>query len=299
MVDIVFDGSVTAASGGSTIGYTSPIAETANTRLSVVGASSALCEVNLAAFKNSTTNGSTINLLSSKTDTVGGQGLMTNGSQLGSINWKASDGVGYIPAATISATISGGTGVNDMPTTLTFGTTANGASASTTRLTITDTGLATFANAVTTTGLLTASSGINLGQDTLNYYDEGTFTPVLRFGSGSTGITYAQQAGFYIRTGSTVWFKVVIVLTSKGSDTGAASFTGLPFTASNDNISGLNSFYPYLNLVTFTANPLAYILDNTSTLSLSRLVSAGTNTNLTDAAFVNTSRVIIVGTYDV
>jgi len=159
---------------------------------------------------------------------------------------------------------------------------------------------ATFdASSLVLSGSITAPSGINFGQDTLNYYDEGTFTPVLRFGSGSTGITYAQQAGFYIRTGSTVWFKVVIVLTSKGSDTGAASFTGLPFTASNDNISGLNSFYPYLNLVTFTANPLAYILDNTSTLSLSRLVSAGTNTNLTDAAFVNTSRVIIVGTYDV
>lgn len=152
---------------------------------------------------------------------------------------------------------------------------------------------------LTAGGTITSTSGINFGQDTLNYYDEGTFTPVLRFGGASVGITYTQQAGFYIRTGSSVWFKIIIVLSAKGSSTGASSISGLPFTAANDNVSGLNGYCPYLSSVTFTANPFAYISDNTAVVNLSRLVSGSLNTNLTDAEFVDTSRALIVGTYDV
>jgi len=197
--------------------------------------------MSISAFKDSTANGGYIHLNSSKTDTVGGQGLITNGSQLGSIFWNASDGVGYIRAAAISATISGSTGVNDMPTSLSFGTTANGASAPTTRLTISDTGLATFANAVTTTGLLTASSGINLGQDTLNYYDEGTFTATISCDTaGDLGVAYSTQKGNYTRVGNivTVFFSATFTPTFTTAS-GSLRLLGLPFVVNVTPAGGM------------------------------------------------------------
>ena len=85
-----------------------------------------------------------------------------------------------------------------------------------------------------------ASYGIYLGVNSataanlLNDYEEGTFTPVLKFGGGSTGITYGQQFGSYTKIGNVVHIKMRMLLTSKGSDTGDARVTGLPFAPGDD-----------------------------------------------------------------
>lgn len=62
---------------------------------------------------------------------------------------------------------------------------------------------------------------------------QGTFTPVLQFGGGSTGITYSGsgQTGIYTRIGSLVYINIFLQLTNKGSSTGNAIVTGLPFAA--------------------------------------------------------------------
>lgn len=61
------------------------------------------------------------------------------------------------------------------------------------------------------------------------YYELGDWTPILTFGGGSTGITYAVQAGHYKKSSHVIDGGCTIVLTNKGSSTGVALVTGYPY----------------------------------------------------------------------
>ena len=67
--------------------------------------------------------------------------------------------------------------------------------------------------------------------NTLDDYEEGTFTPAIAFGGGTTGITYGTIHGRYTKIGNRVLGIVQMQLTAKGSSAGALVVTGLPFTA--------------------------------------------------------------------
>lgn len=70
--------------------------------------------------------------------------------------------------------------------------------------------------------------------NTLDDYEEGTWTPTLTFGGGSTGITYsATRSGRYTKIGRLVNVQAEVVLTNKGSSTGLAALTGLPFASAS------------------------------------------------------------------
>jgi hypothetical protein len=69
--------------------------------------------------------------------------------------------------------------------------------------------------------------------NTLDSYEEGTWTPTLNFGGGSTGIAYTTQSGSYVKIGQIVTVQFRIELSSKGTSTGDANFGGLPFTATS------------------------------------------------------------------
>ena len=58
----------------------------------------------------------------------------------------------------------------------------------------------------------------------------GSFTLGLEFGGGSTGLTFSNREGRYIKTGNLVNFSLSFTLSNKGSSTGTAKITGLPFT---------------------------------------------------------------------
>lgn len=55
----------------------------------------------------------------------------------------------------------------------------------------------------------------------------GSFTPVITFGGGSTGIAYSARNGRYTREGNVVTAWIVITLSSKGSSTGNLAISGL------------------------------------------------------------------------
>jgi hypothetical protein len=95
------------------------------------------------------------------------------------------------------------------------------------------TGQTYLVNGITFPATQSASADAN----TLDDYEEGTWTPTLRFGGATTGITYVYQNGLYTKVGNLVFIRVTIVLTSKGSATGSATVTGLPFTT-NSTIGG-------------------------------------------------------------
>lgn len=121
-----------------------------------------------------------------------------------------------------------------------------------------------------------------------------TFTPTITFGGLSTGITYGVQSGYYSRVGDVVTFSVYILLTSKGSATGAASIQGLPV---NSRAVGGGSFV--LPLALGTANLAGIngisglLIGTSSTVLLSDEAAA----SLDDTAFNNNTSVYLSGSY--
>ena len=85
---------------------------------------------------------------------------------------------------------------------------------------------------------VSAPLGIHLGgtgtANSLDDYEEGSWTPTLDFGGGTTGITYGTRSAVYTKIGNVVYFSLRIYLTSKGSSTGHAHISGFPF-----NIGGM------------------------------------------------------------
>ena len=82
-----------------------------------------------------------------------------------------------------------------------------------------------------------SSGGITFNGDTaaanaLDDYEEGTFTPALDFGGGTTGISYSTQVGKYTKIGNLVVVSWRIYLTSKGSSSGHAHVGGFPYQLS-------------------------------------------------------------------
>ncbi|MFP3859266.1 MAG: hypothetical protein ACLFUW_00440 [Bacteroidales bacterium] len=118
------------------------------------------------------------------------------------------------------------------------------------------------------------------GGDPLNFYEEGTWTPEIEFGGGSTGITYASQIGVYTRVGNVVYVRCSFQLSDKGSSSGTATIENLPFTVSSAGafsigrrsniiyISGYDHIFGQL-ITTTTSITLRMDGDNLTTMNLS------------------------------
>lgn len=140
----------------------------------------------------------------------------------------------------------------------------------------------------------TSGNGIDFsaaGGDVLAYYDEGTWAPTLVFGAGSTGITYSARAGTYTRIGRTVTIRFEILLSSKGSSTGEASITGLPFSA-----AALNAMPVYLYSGFDSTYKAGIAYCNGTTINE---IAANGTAAFTDAQFTNTSRFWATCTYQI
>ena len=151
----------------------------------------------------------------------------------------------------------------------------------------------------------TAAKGINFTANTpaagmtsqlLNWYEEGTWTIGVAFGGASVGITYGSFTGYYTRIGSLVTVTGYCTLTNKGSSTGAATITGLPFTATN-NAANYSAGALWTDAITFVGIQQAYININTKTIALFNTASTGASTALTDVNFSSSSRFMISLTY--
>jgi hypothetical protein len=123
-----------------------------------------------------------------------------------------------------------------------------------------------------------------------------SFTPTLRFGGGSTGITYTTQLGRYTRVGNLVAFNIVLILTSKGSSTGSATIAGLPVSASG-TANGFQVGYVRINFGTFTGTSDYYIDPASPTVLNLDVNNNGATLQLADTNFTNTTTVFISGTY--
>jgi hypothetical protein len=79
----------------------------------------------------------------------------------------------------------------------------------------------------------TANGGTGTPSELFDDYEEGTWTPDLRFNNAASGMTYSRQEGHYTKIGRQVFAQFRITLTSKGTSTGTLTIRGLPFTAAD------------------------------------------------------------------
>jgi hypothetical protein len=126
----------------------------------------------------------------------------------------------------------------------------------------------------------------------LNDYEEGTWTIGLEFGGASTSMTTNANTGKYTKIGRQVTVTGYLALSNKGSATGNALITGLPFL-----INGYGGISLYLGQITFADFPMGYANNGTSTIPLRECTNAGVASSLTDADFANNSEIIFTMTY--
>ena len=140
-----------------------------------------------------------------------------------------------------------------------------------------------------------ASSDVN----TLDDYEQGTFTPDLRFGNSTTGITYTQRGGSYTKIGRLVYFTLRITLSNKGSASGNAQIYGLPFTPTvGDGAGDYSGAYPAYSGNTSGWNvSFAVTIDSGNTYLFLRYNNGTDSAALTQANFTNTTDCIWTGSY--
>jgi hypothetical protein len=160
--------------------------------------------------------------------------------------------------------------------------------------------------------LLTGDGVVSLGQgqlkfpatqvasadvNTLDDYEEGTWTMGVSFGGASVGVTYAANAGTYTKIGRKVTVNGYLQLSSKGSSTGTAELTGLPFTIGAGTGNYSSAAFSNVASVTFTAYPSIRADVSTTKGTFLDTSVLGVLTSMNDVNFSNSSTFIVSITY--
>lgn len=140
---------------------------------------------------------------------------------------------------------------------------------------------------------------VNYINTSLGAYSEGTFTPGLTFGGASTGITATTAVGRYVKIGKLVCFWLHYQINSKGSATGTAAFTGLPFTSDNTDATYAPCSTLYLSLDLIAGSILTPLVDkNATTITLYECADNAGQATADDTAFTAaTTNIRISGQY--
>lgn len=130
--------------------------------------------------------------------------------------------------------------------------------------------------------------------NTLDDYEEGTWTPTLTFGNLAVGMTYANRSGTYCKVGRQVSLVGTFALSAKGSSTGTARLGGLPFTSMAQDGGSFIAGYT-ANLSTITGAVMGALGASATTANLTN--GNGNPSNLSDTNFANNSQINFAGTY--
>jgi hypothetical protein len=131
-----------------------------------------------------------------------------------------------------------------------------------------------------------ATQNASANANTLDDYEEGTFTPSFAYETpGTSSITFSIRSGTYAKIGRVVYFTtdVRIATFSKGTAAGSLRVTGLPFA--QRNTSGEDSARCTVQLYewTFTTSPvIAAVLTGATVIDITRMVSNAVSLNIDD-----------------
>jgi len=150
-----------------------------------------------------------------------------------------------------------------------------------------DTNIA-VAGTFTSTGLITASAGVAIGgtgsANTLDDYEEGTWTVVLEDASGND-CGLSGETGHYTKIGNLVYVIFAFQVSSKSGVGNGLQVSGLPFTVENvssgsgEPSSGLITFANNLSSVDLNGSIMARANNTTTFLEL-KYTTAGATTGI-------------------
>lgn len=173
--------------------------------------------------------------------------------------------------------------------------TASGAVTLNTTLTVG--GATTLLSTLTVSGALTLTSGqINFpaaqnasaGANTLDDYEEGTFTPTILIGGVDTGHAYNAQTGHYTKIGNTVTARFFVALSATAGLAGTVTIGGLPFATLNaSNSSHVLALYG-AGLSAISGALIGLVVGNATTIIPRQFSSNGAAVQLTAGQITNT-----------
>ena len=130
-----------------------------------------------------------------------------------------------------------------------------------------------------------ATQNASADANTLDDYEEGTWTPTATFSSGS--ITYQDQYGLYTKVGNLVTVSFWIRVAVASSPSGVLTITGLPFT-SNGTASRPALVFRTRSLSGVTGLVGAWLSSNSTSLNL-EVLNNGTGSDLNATSIGNNS----------
>ena len=104
-----------------------------------------------------------------------------------------------------------------------------------------------------------ATQSASADANTLDDYEEGTFTPTIVGGTTAGTATYTQQTGQYTKIGNRVLISIRVGYNS-GTGTGALNISGLPFTTDSQGASLSN----YSDSISMTAGHVMQLITGAS-----------------------------------
>jgi len=144
--------------------------------------------------------------------------------------------------------------------------------ANTTAITVNSSQNVALASTASVSGLLTASSGVAIGgtgsANTLDDYEEGTWTAELRGATTRATTPVTQSTASYVKIGTTVYVQAYFSNVNTSGASGTFQITGLPFTS-------INQLFP-LSVMTFGQD----YDDSTAVMSIHAFVENGTTATL-------------------
>ena len=209
-------------------------------------------------------------------------------------------GVSLSPTASSSFYVAGGTAVTigrgtSDGTAVQFnrsGTNVGTIAVATTGLTMTGT------NGITFTAAQTASSDAN----TLDDYEEGTWTPTYGGTSSNPTVTYQTQTGTYTKVGRQVTLICEINATSASGGSGNLTIGGFPFTTSSSGGARAGFLNAYSTGFSSTTTPTSLLLESNTTYCQARTNStsdsrSSRDIDVTVSAIYSGGRLFISMTY--
>jgi hypothetical protein len=132
-----------------------------------------------------------------------------------------------------------------------------------------------------------ATQSASTNANTLDDYEEGTWTPVIGGETSESGQTYSYRVGTYTRIGNTVVARFDVRASTKGTITGLLQIKGLPFTMSGGGYGNISYYSNMASNTTYIAlqgtGTAAYVLGMTTA---STTLSYFTGTNILNDIFL-------------
>jgi hypothetical protein len=134
--------------------------------------------------------------------------------------------------------------------------------------------------------------------NTLDDYEEGTFTVTISAGVTSPVYFSGRQEGYYTKVGNTVNYSIRIALVSGTGDGTQLAISGLPFTVSAGTSAGttVGLGFGMMNFQNFTSTAIVpKLVENATNMVFNQTASAGTAFTTTQT--FSSQYICVSGTY--